>query len=323
MSKYDVNVSGAVCTVQVIKLHSMPIVGQSETVINPESCMTMWMGGCSYNIWKALAKLGAKTCPVFHCSSPLCYENMLKDCDEVGAEKKYITYPLNENYYHCIMFQNDDNEHITISMPYGKDVKDPTKSMNALSYLPEQFDCKYVLAAVSADDTWLDLAEKNGCEIIFSYRNDPVLCPKEMMEKLMYKSHYIFMNEVEAEYVCKTLKLKSITDLLVHGRAEVVVTTLGKEGSLVYFVKEDGSVGCERVGITEAPGGCVDAVGAGDGFVAGFTYGLIEGKNIRTCAQFGHTVSSFVIEKEGSVTNVPSLEQMLERNATRKDASFD
>ena len=142
MSKYDVNVSGAVCTVQVIKLHSMPIVGQSETVINPESCMTMWMGGCSYNIWKALAKLGAKTCPVFHCSSPLCYENMLKDCDEVGAEKKYITYPLNENYYHCIMFQNDDNEHITISMPYGKDVKDPTKSMNALSYLPEQFDCK-------------------------------------------------------------------------------------------------------------------------------------------------------------------------------------
>jgi sugar/nucleoside kinase (ribokinase family) len=74
------------------------------------------------------------------------------------------------------------------------------------------------------------------------------------------------------------------------------------------------------VPVTECEGPCVDTVGAGDGYVAGFMYGYSKGKSLELCAQYGSTVSSFVIEKRGSTTNLPTLVQMLSRNSRRPDA---
>ena len=63
-----------------------------------------------------------------------------------------------------------------------------------------------------------------------------------------------------------------------------------------------------------------ETVGAGDGYVCGFLYGLIRGYDMRACALLGATVSSFVLEKEGSITNLPTEAQLLARYETiRRD----
>lgn len=111
----------------------------------------------------------------------------------------------------------------------------------------------------------------------------------------------------------------AITDLFRFGQTEIIIKTMGAQGSVVY-VKEAGSVREYHVPITSPATQEIQAIGAGDAYVAGFLYGMSQGCDPVTCAQYGSTVSSFIIEDDGSTTNAPTLQQMLARNAARPDA---
>lgn len=321
MRKYDFTVIGTVCSVQLLKVHSFPVVGRSETVLNTDCCESSF-GGCSYNIFAGLAKLGARIYPVISSSSPSCTQGLYRECEAYGFPTDALVPHNDRNYYHCIMLQDDNGCHLTLSLFCGEDAvvgKSPGLKLLKDAYFR---DSDYVLIAVG-DPRYreiIEMARRYGTKLVYSYRNDPVLAPEEMIRELLYASSFIFTNEVEAEYIEKTLGLRHITDLFGKGSAEIIVTTLGKDGCLVYEKCSDGSYRQECVSITSVPLAKPDTVGAGDGFVSGFMSGWIRGKSAKVCAQWGSTVSSFVIEKEGAVTNLPTLEQMLARNRTRPDA---
>ena len=93
MRKYDVLMPGSVCTVQVFKFHRMPVIGESETVLNQTTCSDIYMGGCAYNIWKGIARLGASTYPFFSYRGELCEKQMKKDCEEFGAPADALFKP--------------------------------------------------------------------------------------------------------------------------------------------------------------------------------------------------------------------------------------
>lgn len=323
MKKYDVLIPGSVCTVQVLKFQRMPVIGESETVLNQTTCSDVFMGGCAYNIWKGLAKLGASTYPVFSFKGDLCEKQMKKDCEEFGAPTDALFKPEGDVNYHCLMFQDDRKEHITISIPYGKDIEnEEVLRTGEVQYREEQFrDSKSVLFVLSYDDAALELAKKQDLLIAYSYRNDPVLNPDDRLIKILREAHIIFTNEVEARAIEKKFGMEKITELFETGSAKIIVTTLGSRGSLLYHRKEDGALREDFVEATRVLKEDIDTIGAGDGFVAGFLYGYLRGEEIMTCARYGSTVSSFVIEKEGSTTNLPTLEQMLLRNAERPDVA--
>jgi len=71
----------------------------------------------------------------------------------------------------------------------------------------------------------------------------------------------------------------------------VVTATMGERGSLSYDGKRfyDGGI--------VVPPKVVNTVGAGDSYIAGFTYGLINGWDIPACQRKGAEVSSDVITK--------------------------
>jgi fructoselysine 6-kinase len=71
---------------------------------------------------------------------------------------------------------------------------------------------------------------------------------------------------------------------------KTVCATLGELGSLCY----DGERTYE-CGIV--PAEVVNTVGAGDSYIAGFTYGLLNGWDIPACMRKGSEVSSQVIQK--------------------------
>ena len=89
--------------------------------------------------------------------------------------------------------------------------------------------------------------------------------------------------------------------------APIVVNTLGAKGSVIYT----------RGGRTEVPAAKADAIvdttGAGDAFRAGFYAGLYRERSLRDCAKLGAATASFVIEKRGSLTNIPSWDRVEER----------
>ena len=49
----------------------------------------------------------------------------------------------------------------------------------------------------------------------------------------------------------------------------------------------------------------VDTTGAGDGFDAGFVYGILEGYDLEKTALYGNVVGSLVVRKRGAMTSLP------------------
>lgn len=321
MRKYDFTVIGSVCSVQLLKVHSFPVIGRSETVLNTDCCQFDF-GGCSYNIFAGLAKLGVKIYPVIASTSPSCTKGLYQECEAYNFPTDALVPHDDRNYYHCIMLQDDNGSHMTLSLFCGEDAV--VGKTAGIQPLRDEFfrDSAYVLIAVGDRryEQIIEKAEQYGTKLVYSYRNDPVLAPKPMIDAMLHASSFIFTNEVEAAYIEKTLNLTHITDLFAQGKAEVIVTTLGKDGSLVYEKCPDGTFRKEHITITETPAEHPDTVGAGDGYVSGFMSGWIRGMPVRVCAQYGSTVSSFVLEKEGAVANLPTFGQMEARNGIRPDA---
>ena len=102
-----------------------------------------------------------------------------------------------------------------------------------------------------------------------------------------------------------------ITELFSLGSAEIIVTTLGKEGSICYQRTSQGVVK-HRSGICRADE-IADATGSGDAYIAGFLYGYLKGMEPAECCRLGSVLSWFVLQAEGCCTNMPTEEALLEK----------
>jgi adenosine kinase len=82
-------------------------------------------------------------------------------------------------------------------------------------------------------------------------------------------------------------------------RDKIIVVTDGSNPVHFYRVNKTGieteSVKVPKVKKEEI----IDTTGAGDSFVAGFLYGLIEGKDIKECIELGCDISAKVIKVLG------------------------
>ncbi|MDD3174650.1 MAG: fructoselysine 6-kinase, partial [Herbinix sp.] len=111
-----------------------------------------------------------------------------------------------------------------------------------------------------------------GCKIIFDFS---VNKEKKNMEKVLPYVHCAFFS-------CEK-KENSIKEFLKEAKsygADYVIATFGEEGSMCY----DG-INFYENGIIKVP--VVNTVGAGDSFIAGFTYGLINNYTIPDCLKSG------------------------------------
>lgn len=74
---------------------------------------------------------------------------------------------------------------------------------------------------------------------------------------------------------------------------KVIIATLGKNGSIGY----DGN-SWYRFGIIECK--VVDTMGAGDSFIAGFLYGILNGLNVQDSMEAGAQNSAVTIGYKGA-----------------------
>ena len=124
----------------------------------------------------------------------------------------------------------------------------------------------------------------------------------------------IFYPGVECEIIEKLFGLNTITELFKIGKADIIVTTLGKDGSICY-VREDGKIRKEEIGICQVEQ-VVDATGSGDAYMAGFVYGYLHGYSPADCCRLGSVLSYFVLQAEGCCTNAPTEQELLQKFET-------
>lgn len=140
---------------------------------------------------------------------------------------------------------------------------------------------------------------------------DPTVLQK-LLNKLFVRCSVVKLSEEEIEFACGTTNVEKALDSLEKRGVVVAVVTLGAKGAALRFRGETRYVPARKVKV-------VDTTGAGDGFTAGFLFGLtrhygsrtaLEGADIDALeghARFACLVGSHAVTKLGAVAGLPTL----------------
>lgn len=327
MPKYEYTVFGTATTVKIMKFDEFPAVGCTTPIRNTDFDR-LYFGGKAWNIVYDLLMLGVPVYPVLAYSDARFEPEFQRVHRAFGMPLEGICRSPRGNYEFltCYVLEDRQKRHITIG---GYHSLDSNLDLSQLKqdHVPVPPSClshstMAVLTCPKPGDlaTMFHAIEESGLPMAFSMSHDLSVFTKENLEPILKRAKLLFANAEEVDYIQSLYGYKDITDLFSLGQTEIIVKTLGKDGSLVYEKTDAGPI-VHPIPITPSGTNDIKAVGAGDAYVAGFLYGFSQGADLVTCAQYGSTVSSFVIETDGSVSSAPTLEQMLKRNALRPDAA--
>jgi sugar/nucleoside kinase (ribokinase family) len=127
----------------------------------------------------------------------------------------------------------------------------------------------------------------------------------ERFKRLLPMAHALFVNRNELETALRYLGKKNATDLLEH--VKLVIVTLGEQGSQI--LTDDGAVEISAI----APREVVDPTGAGDAYRAGFYAGMRRDLDLERCGLLGASAASFVIEAQGTLSRLPTWDDIVGR----------
>lgn len=128
---------------------------------------------------------------------------------------------------------------------------------------------------------------------------------KDNVLEIISHSNMISGNMYEMEEIKKYMKTSDLKNILKLG-PEIILITYGKDGAKIITEKEKHNIKPIRCK-------AVDPSGAGDSFKAGFLSAIERGYNIREAAKIGSSTASFVVEQEGTQTNLPNWDSVLNR----------
>lgn len=108
---------------------------------------------------------------------------------------------------------------------------------------------------------------------------------------------YFLINEREVMDLTKTDTIEKAAEYLLERGCKNVIIKVGEKGAY-YFNKTDSFY---KIGIDT---NVVDTTGAGDAFLAGFTYALLHEYDMELCVEIANKVGAKCVEKIGSTSNV-------------------
>jgi adenosine kinase len=303
--RWDVVISGYVSMDHILKIRSPARVGFTSLVSN-KSNTRVYYGGCPVNISYALCRLGLRAAPLLRVGDDSAA--FLAFLEQGGVPAQGIRKVAGEITSVCYLIQDNDGQHITLFYPGSMDGK-------YAGPLEDSFFTRSgmgVLTVGSFEDNreFFARIKKHALPLVFGYKSDKSSFPPDFLKETLEYSSIIFTNEEERNDIEMMFGM-NLTDLFEKGKAEVIVTTMGKKGSR-YWYKKEGGVESGTLPICDR-GPPADTAGSGDACIAGFLYGYLKGRPVRECVMLGTVLSSFVVEQEGCCTGIPEEKALMER----------
>lgn len=173
----------------------------------------------------------------------------------------------------------------------------------------------------AAQAQWVHLSSLVGEEALESQKEFALCLPKEVMvsvapgmlyarrgikaiEPLLRRATVLFLAREELALLTGTENLEAAAQQLWGLGIEILVVTLGEQGSWV------GSKGKGRFA-PSVQAHVVDTTGAGDAFAAGFLWGLLNGRPLPECQRLGTIAAAFCLRALGARTGTPTLDELL------------
>lgn len=295
---YDFLTSGYVSMDHMVKIKSPARIGFTSLIANKTN-MDIYYGGCSVNIAYALCRLGLTAMPIIRVGDDYEQNGFQDFLKRGGVPTEAVTRVPGERTSVCYLLQDNKGQHITLFYPgamdgvYAKPLDDRLFEDAGMGVLTVGARCD--------NEEFFEKCRRHGVPLVFGMKGDMDAFPPDFLHELLHYCKIIFTNECERESIEKIFG-KDILTLFDEGNAEIIVTTLGRQGSRCY-TKTPGGVEVVETPICDAK--VEDATGSGDAFMAGFLYGVHQGLPTAQCARMGTVLSSFIIEKEGCCTNAP------------------
>ena len=148
-------------------------------------------------------------------------------------------------------------------------------------------------------------ASEKGITVSFDPGQNLRLYNRKQMKEMLGYVDILFGNEHEINHIYDELNLKVLRDYKIP----YMITTQGDKGSLI-----EASVG-GAWNIPPYQTKAIDPTGAGDSYRGAFLAAYLQGKDINDCGHFASATASFVVEKYGCQTNIPTRKQVVERIA--------
>lgn len=313
--EHDFLISGYSGVNYFLTVDELPRVGITEIVRNKDHSYP-YLGGNGINIAYYLEKLGMSPMLIIRVGEDYKEVGLLDFCEKNGIDV-YSQVIEHDNSAMGYVVESKDNEHMVFFYPGAMDGKYAFKD-----YTDEFIaSFKYVVMSVASAEDNKNLLKKIkqiGIPLIFSMKYDPDGFPKDLLSEALAYAKIIFMNDNEEKQIKRILGFSEIEELFSFGNAETIVVTLGPDGCRVINKELSGKISCRSIGITPSDG-VVDTAGCGDAFVAGYLYGMCQGKDAFESAAYGNTASSFVIEHQGCLPPMPTAKELLERHYKRRN----
>ncbi len=307
--KYDVLVNGYVSLDRIIRTSSPLRYGYTSLVENSDNARIQY-GGCSTNIAYLMAKLNMKALPLIRVGEDDYIETGFYDhLKNAGVCMEAVEIVPGEATSNCYLIADSENNHVTIFYPGAMDKK-YAKGMDP-GFFKEARTGIMTVGSYEDNLEFYRQCKAWSVPLVFGMKCDYDAFPEEFFKEVLLYSKIIFCNECERGEIQRIFGLADITELFEKGNAEIIVTTLGKKGSVYYHKTKDGIIS-GHIAAAEF-GRVVDTTGSGDAFMSGFLYGYLKGKSVKDCCSLGSVLSSFIIEKVGCTTNAPDEEAFIKR----------
>ncbi len=282
----------------IIQVNDFPKINTSTHM---ESMKKLY-GGAGANVAMVAAICGLDTTLISAVGENFKQSDYYNSFEDNNINTDYLIYVEGEPNATAIMVNNDNSDQVTYFYEGagGKfsnyDV--PVEAIDKVDFVH--------LATGDPDYNWKASCEakRQGKGVSFDPGQDLTIYPAERLKQVIENSTILFGNNYEIDRIINILGM-DIDGLLDLG-PEIIIKTCRENGSILYT--KEGKITVDAI---SRP--AVDPTGAGDSYKAAFLYYYLNGKSLEEAIKFASSVSSFIVEKQGCQTNIPSLQQALER----------
>jgi len=252
----------------------------------------IYFGGGAANISAGIATLGGKSQLVSPVGCDFKGSDYQRHLERLGVDTSLLYNTRDKKTASAFIFTDEDHDQVTYFY-WGASSDFPKLEPPSLEFVH----------LATADPVFNSKAARLADFVSFDPGQDLVVYSRECLDIILEHTNILFTNRHEIERLAR-MTGRSREDL--EADIGLVVVTLDKGGSEIHT---DG----ERMFIPAVQVDAVDPTGAGDAYRVGFLVAYTRGFPLEVCGRVGSATASFVVEKVGCQTNLPTWEQMRER----------
>lgn len=315
MKPWDLIATGYVSMDRIIKIRNPVRIGYTSIVTNADNARIFY-GGCPINIVYLLARLGFSTLPMVRVGADWEENGFRAFLEKGGVSLDAIEVIREDSTSNCYLIEDEEGEHVTIFYPGAQDGKYARPMRRR--FVKGARLAVMTVGSVQDNLEFFRIVKEEGVPMAFGMKADFEAFPRKALEEFLHYSHIIFTNENERVEIEARIGLSSISELFDSGNVKIIVTTMGKRGSIFY--EKCGDRICSEAVPAASPLQVVDTTGSGDAYMAGFLFGYLSGYGTAASCRLGSLLSAFIIEAVGCCTNAPTREELLRRFEERSEA---